>query len=115
MVTHIFKIPARARVPQYRPLPGRMRWRTSSRSSECHLIQHLGFWHIGEGETLGCKSNFGATNIFERPEIGAHAEIVCNATARAERQIPAAGSRWDVRNIRAASGCDPREFFTEED
>src|SRR6185436_14148023 len=109
-----FKIPAGATVPRYSPLPCRVHWRNSAGSSERNFVQHFRLGDVGEGEALGSESNFRPTHIFERSHIGADSEIIRYSASCAERQIPAARSRWDVRNTRTTPCSDPRKFFAEE-
>ncbi len=114
MIAHIFEIPARAGIARNRSFPGRMRGRDSAGSRERDLLHQFGLGDVRERETLRREANLRAPDIFERPKISAHAEIVGDAAARAEWLIPAAGSRGDVGNTGTASCRNTRKLFAEE-
>src|SRR5258708_10098613 len=88
--------------------------RDSSGSRRRHFVELLGFGDVGERETLGCKSNFRPPRIFERAQIGAHAEIVGYSVARAERQIAAARSRRNIRDAGTTLRGDARQLLAKE-
>ena len=70
--------------------------------------------NICEGEALGRETNRRAAGVVERPEVGAHAEVVGDAAIGAERLLAAGRGRRKVGGVDARLRDQGRDHSLEQ-